>query len=80
MLQDTFERIQARSATKSWPILYANPYLFGVDIESDKNKEEPLFVISAQPRKTSLFNSHSRSFKGSGRSEFSPASREAQRD
>ena len=77
MLQDTLERIQARSATKSCRTLYASPYPFGADMQSDKNgKEERLFVISAQPRQTSLFNSQLRSFKGSGKSEFFPASRE----
>ena len=89
MLQDTLERIQARSATKSCRTLYASPYPFGADMQSDKNgKEERLFVISAQPRKTSLFKgggggrggggggSQLRSFKGSGKSEFFPASRE----
>ena len=81
MLQDTLKRIQARSATKSCRALYANPYPFGVDMQSDKErKEERLFVISPQQRKTSLFNSQLRSFKGSGKLESSPASKGDPRD
>jgi hypothetical protein len=81
MLQDTLKRIQSRSATTLCRTLYANPYPFDLDMQSDKNrKEERLFVMSAQPRKTSLFNSRLRSFKESGKSESSPTSREDPRD
>jgi hypothetical protein len=81
MLQDTLKRIQARSAAKSCRVLHANPYPFGVDMQSDKKrKQERLFVISARPGKTSVFNSQLRSFKGSGKSESSPASKGDPRD
>ena len=61
MLQDTLERVQARSARESCRAPLANPYPFGMGMQSDKNgKEEQYFVSSAHPMTTSPFNSQSR--------------------
>ena len=81
MLRDRIKRIQGRKATKLRQTLYVSLYSFGVDMPSDEDRKvKRFFAITIQSGKTSLFSMQSRSFKGNGKLEFSPAYRLAPRD